>query len=60
MPEQILLKEISDKYYDSHNFVDTVMKLLLERNVRVICKLWEYYKKYNGVEDIRSFIDKEF
>jgi hypothetical protein len=54
-----LLKEIEEKHYDSHKIIKLI-KMIAERNIEVICKLFEYFKE-NNVEDgddIKTFIEK--
>ena len=52
-----LLKEIEENHYDSHKIVKLI-KMIAERNIEIICKLYEYYKENNGPDDITEFIDK--
>ena len=52
-----LLREIEEKHYDSHKLIKLIKKIS-ERNVEIICRLFEWYKEHNGVDDIKTFIEK--
>ena len=53
-----LLKEIEEKHYDSHK-IFTLIKKISERNIDIICRLQDFFKKH-GVEEneIKTFLEK--
>ena len=53
-----ILKEIEEKHWNSHKIVN-IIKMIANRNISVICKLFEYIKENDGEEDdIKTFIEK--
>ena len=52
-----LLKEIEEKHYDKHKII-TLIKKISERNIDIICRLYDWYKEHNGIDDICTFIEK--
>jgi hypothetical protein len=52
-----LLKEIEEKEYDSHKVVKLI-KMIAERNIEIICKLFEFQKEHDLVDDIKTFLEK--
>ncbi|MFW9971341.1 MAG: hypothetical protein ACFFDF_14200 [Candidatus Odinarchaeota archaeon] len=54
-----LLKEIEEKHYNTHKIVPLIKKIA-ERNIHIICKLFEWYKRHDGIDDIKTFIETEW
>lgn len=55
-----LLKEIEEKHYDSHKVIKLI-KVIAERNIGIICKLFEYIKENEGEpDDIKTFLEKNW
>ena len=56
-----LIKEIEEKEYDSHKVVKLI-KMIAERNIEIICKLFEFQKENETceIDDIKTFIEKNW
>ena len=57
-----LLKEIEEKHYNTHKII-TLIKSIAERNIDIICKLFEFFKDNElQTEDnnIKTFLEKNW
>lgn len=53
------LKEIEEKHWNSHKIIK-IIKMISERNIAIICKLWKFNKDHQGIDDIKTFIEKNW